>query len=590
MQITKEKYQSELDLVMLRLLLSNSASSVYTVIALAIVLFISLNTPQTQIPLAAWSFSIICIKLLNTWFTSHLLASNIQAADINIHKQHLMMLNIIDGIAWGGLAWICLSDSNHIHNTITIIVLSGVGNASMSSLSPSLKMSWIFGWAVFTPLGIKLLTLSDARYGSIAIFGCLYIITLMIQAKNQHASAKAAAELRFQNLDLVEQLKVETEHAMQLKKIAEDANKAKSKFMASASHDLRQPVHAQGLFLDALITTPLDGFQQEIVLKTKLAGDSTVSLLNTLLDYSQIEAGILKANIKPVRIIELLRKIESDLAIEADNKNIVYRTRDCEWIVYSDPHLLERVLRNLVANAIRYTHQGGILIAARRKRDITSIEVWDTGIGIAPTALNEIFDEFYQVNNPERDRHKGFGLGLTIARQLAQTLSHPLTVKSRLNKGSVFKIEAPNASSCLEKNVKTDLLDISLLNNLNALLIDDDIAVREAMQALLATWGCRCRTADNTSEALALCEEFVPDILICDYRLRELDTGANAIATVRNLMKRDIPALLITGDTSPERIREAKNTGIPLLHKPVASETLKLALLELLENDVKSNA
>lgn len=583
--INSNKEHAELELVMLRLLLSNSASSAYTVIVLVAFLFFTLKTEQTETALAAWSISIIAIKILTTWFTKHLLASDIQTKGVKKHQKNLLILNILDGIAWGALAWICLSNSNHIHNAIVVIVLSAVSNASMSSLSPSLKISWIFGWAIFIPLAIKLFTLADEAYASIIIFGSLYIITLMIQAKNQYASAKSAAMLRFHNLDLVEQLNVEKNHALHLKKVAEDANKAKSTFMASASHDLRQPVHAQGLFLDALATTPLNTMQQDIVVKTKLAGESTVNLLNTLLDYSQIEAGVLKPNIQPVRVIALLRKIEGDLAIEADNKNIVYRTRDTECFVYSDPHLLERILRNLVANAIRYTHAGGVLIATRKKRNTISIEIWDTGIGIAPSEINHVFDEFYQVSNPERDRHKGFGLGLTIAKELAATLAHSLSVNSCLNKGSVFKIEAPSADSQVRHAPTSIQLESISLLNVKILLIDDDITVREAMQALLNSWGCHCSTADNTTEALELCEKSTPDLLICDYRLREQDTGANAIATVRKALKFEVPALLITGDTSPERIREVENSGIPLLHKPVNGEYLKTVLHEILHDE-----
>lgn len=250
----------------------------------------------------------------------------------------------------------------------------------------------------------------------------------------------------------------------------------------------------------------------------------------------------------------------------------MYRSRDTSLATYSDPSLLELILRNLISNAIRYTEQGGVLVACRKRGNDVIVEVIDTGIGIALEQQAEIFREFHQLGNPERDRQKGLGLGLAIADGLTRSLEHRLTLVSQPGRGSIFRLHAPLAQSGFSEEVDGLLggtLPSGLLDGLRVLVIDD-AAVREGMTHLLEDWNCEYRVVEGIAEALNAVTLWQPQLIISDYRLRESQTGAQAIKRIREVTGEVAPALLITGDTAPERLREAHESGIPLLHKPVS--------------------
>lgn len=363
---------------------------------------------------------------------------------------------------------------------------------------------------------------------------------------------------------------------------AENANTAKSKFLAAASHDLRQPIHAQGLFLDVLARTELSAYQRELLSSVRAALNTSGDMLNTLLDFSRIEAGVVKPEIQSFLIQPLLNRIENEFAPQADAKGLLYRSRETPLAVQSDPMLVELILRNLVSNAIRYTEHGGVLVGCRRRGNRAVLEVWDTGIGIEPAHQQEVFREFHQLGNPERDSRKGLGLGLAISDGLARTLGHGLTLVSAPQRGSVFRLTLPNAVTALPAKGDNVARGNTATLKVHALVIDDDEAVRTGMLHLLRNWGCECSAAESIEEALAMAHTQAPDVVISDYRLREQRTGAEAIAALRALLGNGLPALLITGDTSPERLREAQASGIPLLHKPVSPSELYRGLLEVM--------
>ncbi|SHN36560.1 Response regulator receiver domain-containing protein [Duganella sacchari] len=274
----------------------------------------------------------------------------------------------------------------------------------------------------------------------------------------------------------------------------------------------------------------------------------------------------------------LLIKIESELAPQANTKGLFYRTRDSTATLYSDPALVELILRNLVSNAVRYTEHGGVLVACRRRNGVALLEVWDTGIGIAAEQQESVFQEFHQLGNPERDRQKGLGLGLSIARGLAMLLRLELTLCSESGRGSLFRLAIPLAPQAAVQRPPANRLQRRRALPMKVLVIDDDPVVCASMQRLLSDWGCTCLVAGSVSEALVLAAIQPPDMLISDYRLRSNSTGAQAIAALRQQAGRDLPALLVTGDTAPARLREARASGVPLLHKPVAPDQLYSAL------------
>jgi signal transduction histidine kinase/ActR/RegA family two-component response regulator len=455
----------------------------------------------------------------------------------------------------------------------------------MSLLAPVLPAFVGFIATELVVVVIKLWMLGNPAYGALGIAGVIYLVTLLVQGFNSARAARAAIELQFENRELLEQLRAETKIAEASQHDAEQANAAKSKFLAAASHDLRQPIHAQGLFLEVLAHTEMTLQQRELLSNARAASEASSELLNALLDYSRIEAGVIEPHFQTVQLQPIFHKIENELASQADTKNIVYRSRDTRVSVRSDPVLLELILRNLVSNAIRYTQRGGVLIACRQRSDSAVIEVWDTGIGIPLEHQQDVFMEFHQLGNPERDRNKGLGLGLAIAHRLSQTLDHPLSLSSIMARGSVFKLTLPLAPETPPSSRVHAQLNIDT-NALRILVIDDDEIVREGMLTLIKSWGFECDAVESIDAALMSAESHRPDMIISDYRLREQRTGREAIASLRTVLGEHLPALIITGDTAPERLREAEQSGLPLLHKPVSPDQLHRKLNEILREKI----
>ena len=493
----------------------------------------------------------------------------------------LMFMYAVDGAIWGGLAWVALDPSPGIGSLLVLAVLAGVLGSNVSQLSVVFPVFVTFAVSMMVVLVSKFLYMQDHTYNILSVLAFLYVVILYIQAASSSRSTQTNIELLFENTELVNQLREKSIIAENAQREAEDANAAKSKFLAAASHDLRQPIHAQGLFLEALSRSKLNESQRGLLTSARAASAASGELLNALLDFSRIEAGVIDPQHQSFKIQPLLNKIENDLAPQADKKHIVYRSRETDLAVHSDPVLLELILRNLISNAIRYTNCGGVLVTCRRRGSEALLEVWDTGIGIAPEHQKEIFREFYQLGNPERDRNKGLGLGLAIAEGLTRALGHRLTLSSVTNRGSVFRLALPLSTAAIPTVQNAMMQSRTRLLTMRVLVIDDDETVREGMLHLLRDWGCECDTAEYIEEALALAHLNVPDVIIADYRLREQRTGVEAIVALRSLIGSSIPALLITGDTAPERIREAQTSGIPLLHKPVSPSKLYRRLVEL---------
>lgn len=563
----------------LRLLLGNVASALIPTLFLSIVLVLTLTNDSNALALKVWGLALMSYKLYATLHARRHLASDIPAEQTHRLVWTLIMLNAIDGALWGSLAWVTLDTSTVVGSILVISTIAGMVGSSMSRLTPVLPVFMAFVTTMLLLLVSKVWTLGDPAYNSLGIVGIIFLTSVTLMARNSAKEIRASINLRFENSALLEKLQVKTEIAEAAQREAEHANTAKSKFLAAASHDLRQPIHAQGLFLEVLSHTDQTPYQQELLASARAASEASSELLNALLDFSRIEAGVIDPQLQPFRLQPLLNKIENELALQADEKNIVYRSRETHTAVLTDPVLLELILRNLISNAIRYTDQGGVLVACRQHGKHAVLEIWDTGIGIAPEDQKEVFREFHQLGNPERDRRKGLGLGLAIADGLARAMGYELTLKSTPGCGSVFRLTLPLVSNAPESNVM--MQSKARLLNTRLLFIEDDEIVREGMLHLLLDWGCECDAAESIEEALALAQLNVPDVIVSDYRLREQRTGVEAIAAVRNQIGCDIPALLITGDTAPTRLREAQASGIPLLHKPVSPGLLYRKLVEL---------
>jgi signal transduction histidine kinase/ActR/RegA family two-component response regulator len=363
----------------------------------------------------------------------------------------------------------------------------------------------------------------------------------------------------------------------------EEANLAKSRFLAAASHDLRQPLHAVNLLIELLRHEGNPAKATAVLDHLGTAAESLEELLNELLDISKLEAGMFHPQIGVLELQDVFSSLERELRPVADEKGIELGFVPTRVRVRSDAQMLGRILRNIITNAIRHTKQGAVLVGCRRKADGVAIAIYDTGPGIAPEHHDAIFREFYQLDNPERDRRKGLGLGLAIVDGLCRLLEHRLTLRSLVGRGSAFFVELPVVSGDEAALTSVQVASPCDLTGSTVLVIDDEPAICQAMTDVLSHWGCRAITAESAEEALArlATEQIDPDAIVVDYRLRKGRTGAEAIDEIRQAVGRHVPALIVTGDTAPERLREASASGSLLLQKPVKPAQLRTALISL---------
>ena len=366
----------------------------------------------------------------------------------------------------------------------------------------------------------------------------------------------------------------------------EQATNARTRFFAAASHDLRQPLHAISLYLPLLLKRMKQSESRDMLGAIQNSCNAMRSLLDSLLDISRLDAGVIVPRTGPVPLLEVFDQLGMEFTPQAAAEGLELRVVPADYWVRSDVALLERILRNLLTNAIRYTKKGKILLGARRAGSTVRIEVWDTGIGIDRKTLDHIFEEFYQADNPERDRSRGLGLGLAIIERLATLLEHKLGVRSWPGRGSVFNITLPVTDEPLAADFHDRHAPPPTGNLLGqrALLIDDDPIVLEGTEAMLKDWGCQVTATASISDALKAVRDadMVPDVIIADLRLRGTDTGLDAVAALSELLGRPIPAIIVTGDTDPSRIKQASASGLVILHKPVEPLQLQYAILEVI--------
>lgn len=372
------------------------------------------------------------------------------------------------------------------------------------------------------------------------------------------------------------------------------ANLAKSRFLAAASHDLRQPLHALGLFVSQL-RERLDAPERDrLVERIDTAIAAMNELFNALLDISKLDAGVLTPDLKDFPIQRLLDRIEMTFASAAREKRIRLRVMPSHSWVRSDPILLERILLNLVSNALRYTERGGIIIGCRQRAGAVRIEVWDSGIGIPRDQQRHVFGEFYRLAGPDRAGAPGLGLGLAIVDRLCRLLDHPIDLTSELGRGSRFSVLVPLVAARNEPLISAvapeHMAEYSKLTGALIVVIDDDDLIRDGMARLLRGWRCHVVAATSDEAALATLADYDnrPDLIISDYQLAGGKTGFEAIERLRSVLGSPIPALLISGDTNPERLREASASGHLLLHKPVAPAALRATINHLLRQQERS--
>ncbi|WP_156970579.1 ATP-binding response regulator [Andreprevotia chitinilytica] len=484
-------------------------------------------------------------------------------------------LAVVLGLAWASCVLLATS-SDFTYEAFLVLALCVVFTAG--SVFNAHHLPVLYGYQV---AGMGTLAVIYAMRGgtidwSISAGFAILMWTLIGYGRAFHRGFVRAIELGFENAQLVEELTAKT-------RALEQANMAKTRFLASASHDLRQPLHALSLLVGLLGERPLDGGAKAVVSSISQSAEAMESLLNAILDLSRLDAGVEHPRMETLQLADILGRIERDFTPLAAANGLALRVRGHQHWVESDLTMLTRMLDNLVSNALRYTRSGGVLVNTRRRGDSIVIEVWDTGIGIPPDRLDEVFQEFVQLHNPERDRSKGLGLGLSIVRRTAVLLGHQIEVASRPGRGSVFRLVLPRRTAPALATLVQPSASTSSIQGLSVLVIDDEQPIRFALEGLLLAWGCEdIVVARDGADAFAQLEQArrIPDAILCDYRFAT-ETGVELIGRLHAAFGREIPALLVTGDVTAAQLRNIADSNLPVMHKPVSPAALRGWLSEV---------
>ncbi|MHB1083246.1 MAG: ATP-binding response regulator [Thiobacillus sp.] len=369
------------------------------------------------------------------------------------------------------------------------------------------------------------------------------------------------------------------------KDMAERANQAKSRFFAAASHDLRQPLHALSLFVTALKGRNQQAESQTLIDNIEASTAAMELLFNALLDISRLDAGTIEAHPVHFSLRKMLQDIGTQFSALATEKRLQLRFRPCDVTLYSDPLLIERILVNLISNAIHYTDDGGVLVACRRRSRMIRLSVIDTGRGIPLDQQESVFQEFVQLHNLARDRNKGLGLGLAIVSRLGRLLGHRVYLRSRPQHGSMFSIDVPCGDAQFVQSPTATGAPEKIPVDALVLLVDDESAILRGMAELFDNWHIDLVTAHSADEAVHWLETIdrIPDVIVSDYRLPDDTDGIEVITRLRQQYGHDIPAILVTGDTAPDTILRISQAGIPMLHKPLRPAKLRALLTHLIQ-------
>ncbi len=515
---------------------------------------------------------------------------------------------LVAAALWGATGWIFYglgAEQQQATGLIVIVYTFAVAAIPVLSTQPRLYIA--YASLCLLPLVVRIALVGDVHSYQLAGELVLIISLSAVLANSYRQALLCAIDHKVQADQLAAQLRVETLAAEDARREAEIANRAKTQFFTAASHDLRQPLHAMGLFAEALrqrVREPAgppqgqtpegdarrlnnDAEVAQLVNSINESVDALEGLFCELLDITRIDSGVIEVHPQHFEVGDILRKLRLHFEPSAFEKGLSLRLRGGGRVVFADSLLVERVLRNLVSNAIRYTNDGTVLVGCRQRGDRVLLQVWDTGLGIRLDEQARIFDEFYQVPNTPKvspDQRKGLGLGLAIVKRLADLMGAPLTLRSTPGRGTVFTLDlpqgrAPKPSALLAMSGGKGPVGITLAGR-RIVVVEDEPAVRAGLEVLLAGWGAQIDAFESVAASRAWAERsdpavVKPDLLIVDYRLEEGLNGVDAITALRARFGPAIPAILVTGSTMTGHDKEAHDHNFHLLIKPVVPNKLR---------------
>ncbi|MFT6113235.1 MAG: signal transduction histidine kinase/CheY-like chemotaxis protein [Glaciecola sp.] len=460
-------------------------------------------------------------------------------------------------------SWLLLQTNTNIYVYTMIVVLISLTGTTAYAISYYLTKYFIFLTLPLLSLAIKISVMGIENTG--LIYGVLLFlwVSSFSFGHHIHKSLMMSIKLKFENI--------------QARLNAERANIEKSQFIAAASHDIRQPLQAVSLFTSTLKSRNKNTKNDILFERLENSVDSMSELLNDLLDVSKLDAQVITPQPQHLELDVMFKRLQSEFEFSAKERSIELAVNSNGCIAFSDTILLERILNNLLSNAIRYTASGKVDLIAFIDAEKMTISITDTGMGIPLEEQTAIFMEFYQLNNPERNRSKGLGLGLPIVKRLCELQNWPLELTSEVEKGTCFSFSLPIGKRELIQKTEENNTVLSL-QGLNILVIEDDEDVRFSLLHLLEGWGCNVHAFESSEEA---CETlnasplWRPNCLISDYRLANNKTGLEAVRDVRLLLNESVFSLIITGDTAPDKIQEIEASGLIVFHKPIKPARLR---------------
>ena len=528
----------------------------------------------SPVPLLGWLAVSICMwlwRLRDYWRSRDTVLTPALARRMG---RHTIVYSACFGVLWGWLPVYYFGPDNFL--VISHIALFMVGMVAGALVTQSVFLPSLYAFLIPISLASTFALMTKAGpYAYLALFSTAYCVIGVAFGHRAHAMFLEVIHTRFENDDLVVALRRE-------KHQVEEASKAKSQFLAAASHDVRQPLHAMSLYVGMLKEDPGN---TAIVRRVDETLSGLEELYSRILEISQLDAGAVEVESGPVDLTRVCdRCIEQYQALA--NAADLRLTGDYEggiW-VHSDSTLLRRILDNLVSNALRYTPHGEVVITIRRCAKQVILEVRDTGIGISADRQQDIFREYYQVGNRQRDRAKGLGLGLSIVKRLCELLGHEIELASQLGVGTVFGLTL-DASDAAAPTTSPPVSSFSL-EGARVLVVEDDPQVRDALLMQLDRWGCEPQWHADASNIDSIAQR--PDVIIADYRLPGDTDGVGVVKRVRHQFRHHIPGIVVTGDTAPQVLQRLKTSGLSVLHKPVSADTLKAEMNAVLLTDLAS--
>lgn len=500
----------------------------------------------------------------------------VDTRSITIYRSY----SFVNGLFWGVVPFLLFTDDVFVFFTVMVIHSGYMATAVSATASYDLKSFYAFVFPASFLWAAGVLVSGGNTYLPHAVMAVFYPLFLSAFARRIYAAFETQVQLRLRNTELNMKLTDQRDRA-------ERAMQEKNRFLASASHDLRQPVHALGLFVASLEPYMEKREQRKLLDQIKRTNESLGSLFHGLLDLSKLDANVVEFNPVHFSLQPMVSLLCEEFREQVDRKGLDL-IRQCpeDIVCFTDPALLERILRNLISNAINYTDEGHVIVrAGNSDSGKVLIECVDSGRGIPSAEQENIFSEYHQLENPERDRKKGLGLGLAIVRRLAELMGVHILLQSEPNYGSKFSVVVPPGLK--EAEPASLLAHIKPENqfSMTVLVIDDEEEILVGMNLLLSAWGCRVITAVSGDEVMAILQpDGLPDLILADFRLRDHESGLDLITRIREEFNSEIPAYLVTGDTAAERLQQAANENVEILHKPVEPKILKTLLSQNRKN------